>query len=177
MKSCSTTCADREDAPDQFLLVAEGYLAHLQWAEELWDKFSPSSQHDRTWPTVALELDVEKSQGWQELAPWSTWNFSWRATTGRDKNCPIRPLEIVACETMVHLHYTMCRPVTGISCYTYTSYVRLVSLLGILDLLLKYVKLFMYFYKTTASRQGRGEVYTGFWWGDLREETTWKTQA
>jgi len=26
------------------------------------------------------------------------------------------------------------------------------------------------------ARMGRGEVYTGFWWGNLRE-TTWKTQA
>ena len=24
---------------------------------------------------------------------------------------------------------------------------------------------------------GSGEVNTGFWWGNLREETTWKTQA
>jgi hypothetical protein len=23
----------------------------------------------------------------------------------------------------------------------------------------------------------RGEMYTGFWWGNLREEATWKTQA
>ena len=22
----------------------------------------------------------------------------------------------------------------------------------------------------------KGEAYTGFWWGNLREETTWKTQ-
>jgi hypothetical protein len=27
-----------------------------------------------------------------------------------------------------------------------------------------------------VARMGRGEVYTGFWWGNLRE-TTWKTQA
>jgi len=24
---------------------------------------------------------------------------------------------------------------------------------------------------------GRGEVYTGYWWGNLRKETTWKTQG
>jgi hypothetical protein len=24
---------------------------------------------------------------------------------------------------------------------------------------------------------GRGEVYTGFWWGNLKEKATWKTQA
>jgi hypothetical protein len=23
----------------------------------------------------------------------------------------------------------------------------------------------------------RGEVHTGYWWGDLREGTTWKTHA
>jgi len=26
-------------------------------------------------------------------------------------------------------------------------------------------------------RMGRGEVYTGVWWGNLMERTTWKTQA
>jgi hypothetical protein len=25
--------------------------------------------------------------------------------------------------------------------------------------------------------KGRGEVYIGFWWGNLRKETTWKKQA
>jgi hypothetical protein len=25
-----------------------------------------------------------------------------------------------------------------------------------------------------VARMGRGEVYTGFWWGNLREETTWE---
>ena len=24
---------------------------------------------------------------------------------------------------------------------------------------------------------GRGEMHTGFWWGNLRERTTWQTQA
>ena len=24
---------------------------------------------------------------------------------------------------------------------------------------------------------GRGEVHTGFWWGNLREKTTWKNQV
>jgi len=24
---------------------------------------------------------------------------------------------------------------------------------------------------------GRGEVYTGFWWGNLKEISTWKNQA
>jgi hypothetical protein len=28
-----------------------------------------------------------------------------------------------------------------------------------------------------VTRTGRGEVQTGFWWGDLREGTIWKTQA
>jgi hypothetical protein len=28
-----------------------------------------------------------------------------------------------------------------------------------------------------AVRMGRGEVYTGISWGNLREKTTWKTQA
>ena len=28
-----------------------------------------------------------------------------------------------------------------------------------------------------VARMGRGEVYTGFWWGKLIERTTWKTQA
>jgi len=28
-----------------------------------------------------------------------------------------------------------------------------------------------------VARMGRGEVYTGFWWGNLRERDTWKTQA
>ena len=28
-----------------------------------------------------------------------------------------------------------------------------------------------------VARMGRGEAYTVFWWGNLREETTWKTQA
>jgi len=26
-----------------------------------------------------------------------------------------------------------------------------------------------------VARMGRGEVYTGFWWGNVRERTTWKT--
>jgi len=28
-----------------------------------------------------------------------------------------------------------------------------------------------------AARMGRGEVYTRFWWGNLRKRTTWETQA
>jgi hypothetical protein len=28
-----------------------------------------------------------------------------------------------------------------------------------------------------VARMGRGEVHTGIWWGNLREGTTWKTQA
>jgi hypothetical protein len=28
-----------------------------------------------------------------------------------------------------------------------------------------------------VARMGRGEVYIGFWWGDLSEGTTWETQA
>ena len=28
-----------------------------------------------------------------------------------------------------------------------------------------------------VARMGRGEVYAGFWWGKLREKTTWKSQA
>ena len=28
-----------------------------------------------------------------------------------------------------------------------------------------------------AARMGRGEAYTGFWWGNLRERNTWETQA
>jgi hypothetical protein len=28
-----------------------------------------------------------------------------------------------------------------------------------------------------VARMARGEVHTGLWWGDLREGTTWKTQA
>jgi hypothetical protein len=28
-----------------------------------------------------------------------------------------------------------------------------------------------------VAHMGRGKVHTGFWWGDLREETTWKTRA
>ena len=27
------------------------------------------------------------------------------------------------------------------------------------------------------ARMGRGEAYTGIWWGNLRERTTWKTQV
>jgi hypothetical protein len=27
------------------------------------------------------------------------------------------------------------------------------------------------------ARMGRGEVHTGIWWGIMREETTWETQA
>jgi len=26
-----------------------------------------------------------------------------------------------------------------------------------------------------VARMGRGEMYTGFWWGNVRERTTWKT--
>jgi len=28
-----------------------------------------------------------------------------------------------------------------------------------------------------VARMGKGEAYKGFWWGNLRNETTWKTQA
>jgi hypothetical protein len=28
-----------------------------------------------------------------------------------------------------------------------------------------------------VAHMGRGEVFAGFWWGNLRERTTWKTQA
>jgi hypothetical protein len=28
-----------------------------------------------------------------------------------------------------------------------------------------------------VARLGRGEVYTGFWWGRLRNDTVWETQA
>jgi hypothetical protein len=28
-----------------------------------------------------------------------------------------------------------------------------------------------------VSRMRRGEVYTGFWWGNLKERTIWETQA
>jgi hypothetical protein len=28
-----------------------------------------------------------------------------------------------------------------------------------------------------VARMVRGETYTGFWWGNMRERTTWKTQA
>jgi hypothetical protein len=28
-----------------------------------------------------------------------------------------------------------------------------------------------------VARMGRGEAYTGFWWGNLKEKTTWKSQA
>jgi hypothetical protein len=27
------------------------------------------------------------------------------------------------------------------------------------------------------ARMGRGKVHTGFWWGNLREGTTWKTEG
>jgi hypothetical protein len=29
----------------------------------------------------------------------------------------------------------------------------------------------------SCSTYGRKEPYTGFWWGNVRERTTWKTQA
>ena len=28
-----------------------------------------------------------------------------------------------------------------------------------------------------VARTGRGEVYTGFWWGNLRARTSWETQV
>jgi len=28
-----------------------------------------------------------------------------------------------------------------------------------------------------VARMGREEAYTGFWWGNLRERTTWKTRT
>ena len=28
-----------------------------------------------------------------------------------------------------------------------------------------------------VARMGRGEVYTGFWWGNRREGATWETKA
>jgi hypothetical protein len=28
-----------------------------------------------------------------------------------------------------------------------------------------------------VARMGRREVYTGFWWGNLRERATWKTHT